>query len=55
MDGQPFFPVTRPIDPGTLTVLREEIVPFLHRFGLASLQELTATSLSSSPTTQPLI
>jgi hypothetical protein len=28
--GSPFSLVTRPIDPGTLTVLREEIVPFLH-------------------------
>jgi hypothetical protein len=29
MDGQPFFLVTRPVDPGILTVLREEIVPRL--------------------------
>jgi hypothetical protein len=27
MDGQPFFLVTRPVDPGILGVLREEIVP----------------------------
>jgi hypothetical protein len=31
MDGQPFFLVTRPIDPGILTMLREEIVPRLER------------------------
>ena len=31
MDGQPFFLVTRPVDPGILTVLREEIVPRLER------------------------
>lgn len=29
MDGQPFFVVTKPIDPGLLTVLRESIVPRL--------------------------
>ena len=31
MDGQPFFVVTRPVDPGLLGVLREEIVPRLER------------------------
>jgi hypothetical protein len=31
MDGQPFFVVTRPVDPGLITVLREEIVPRLER------------------------
>ena len=31
MDGQPFFVVTRPVDPGILSVLREEIVPRLKR------------------------
>lgn len=30
MDGQPFFVVTQPIDPGLLTVLREHIVPRLN-------------------------
>lgn len=29
MDGQPFFVVTKPVDPGLLTVLREDIVPRL--------------------------
>lgn len=29
MDGQPFFVVSRPVDPGLLRVLREEIVPRL--------------------------
>jgi len=29
MDGQPFFVVTQPVDPGLLTVLREHIVPRL--------------------------
>jgi hypothetical protein len=29
MDGQPFFVVTKPVDPGLLTVLRESIVPRL--------------------------
>ena len=29
--AQPFFLVTRPVDPGILTVLREEIVPRLER------------------------
>lgn len=29
MDGQPFFVVTQPVDPGLLTVLREHIVPQL--------------------------
>lgn len=29
MDGQPFFVVTKPVDPGLLTVLRENIVPRL--------------------------
>jgi len=29
MDGQPFFVVSRPVDPGLLQVLREEIVPRL--------------------------
>jgi biotin operon repressor len=29
MDGQPFFVVTQPVDPGLLTVLRETIVPRL--------------------------
>jgi hypothetical protein len=41
MDGQPFFLVTRPVDPGLLTVLRgygsvvgpqSAGVPFIHRF-----------------------
>jgi len=31
MDGQPFFVVTRPVDPGILEVLREDIVPRLER------------------------
>lgn len=31
MDGQPFFMVNRPVDPGLLTVLEEEIVPRLER------------------------
>lgn len=31
MDGQPFFVVTRPIDPGLITVLCEEIVPRLEK------------------------
>jgi hypothetical protein len=31
MDGQPFFVVTRPVDPGILEVLREDIVPRLLR------------------------
>ncbi len=31
MDGQPFFVVTRPLDPGILQVLREDIVPRLER------------------------
>jgi hypothetical protein len=31
MDGQPFFVVTHPVDPGILSVLREEIVPRLER------------------------
>lgn len=31
MDGQPFFVVTRPVDPGILQVLREDIVPRLER------------------------
>lgn len=31
MDGQPFFHVTRPVDPGMLAVLRDEIVPRLER------------------------
>jgi hypothetical protein len=29
LDGRPFFVVTRPVDPGLLTVLREDIVPRL--------------------------
>jgi hypothetical protein len=29
LDGQPFFLVTRPVDPGMLTVIREQIVPQL--------------------------
>lgn len=29
MDGQPFFVVTKPVDPGLLTVLRDSIVPRL--------------------------
>lgn len=29
MDGQPFFVVTRPVDPGLIAVLREEIIPRL--------------------------
>jgi hypothetical protein len=29
MDGQPFFVITQPVDPGLLTVLREHIVPRL--------------------------
>ena len=29
LDGQPFFVVTQPVDPGLLTVLREQIVPRL--------------------------
>jgi hypothetical protein len=29
MDGQPFFVVSRPVDPGLLSVLREDIVPRL--------------------------
>jgi len=29
MDGQPFFVVTKPVDPGLLTVLREDFVPRL--------------------------
>jgi hypothetical protein len=29
MDGQPFFVVTQPVDPGLLAVLREQIVPRL--------------------------
>lgn len=29
MDGQPFFVVTKPVDPGLLTVLRENFVPRL--------------------------
>lgn len=31
MDGQPFFMVNRPVDPGLLSVLEEEIVPRLER------------------------
>jgi hypothetical protein len=31
MDGQPFFVVTRPVDPGIQQVLREDIVPRLER------------------------
>jgi hypothetical protein len=31
MDGQPFFMVNQPVDPGLLTVLEEEIVPRLER------------------------
>ena len=31
MDGQPFFVVTRPVDPGILQALREDIVPRLER------------------------
>jgi hypothetical protein len=31
MDGQPFFVVTREVDPGLLTALREDIVPRLER------------------------
>ena len=31
MDGQPFFVVTRPVDPGMISVLRDEIVPRLER------------------------
>ena len=29
LDGQPFFLVTRTVDPGMLTVIREQIVPQL--------------------------
>lgn len=29
MDGQPFFVVTKPVDPGLLTVLRKDVVPRL--------------------------
>jgi hypothetical protein len=31
MDGQPFFMVNKPVDPGLLTVLEEEIVPRLEQ------------------------
>ena len=31
MDGQPFFVVTRPVDPGMISVLRDDIVPRLER------------------------
>ena len=29
MDGQPFFVVTQPVDPGMLNVLRQSIIPRL--------------------------
>lgn len=31
MDGQPFFMVNKPVDPGLLTVLEEDIIPRLER------------------------
>lgn len=43
LDGRPFFVVTRAVDPGLLTVLREDIVPRL----------LAATPVSVIATAQP--
>lgn len=49
MDGQPFFVVTQPVNPGLLTVLREEIVPRLKQEvpGQPSAAELAADPLLS--------
>jgi hypothetical protein len=47
MDGQPFFVVTRPVDDGLLSVLKEEIVPRLQTEvpGQAGAEELAADPL----------
>jgi hypothetical protein len=47
MDGQPFFVVTRPVDDGLLSVLKEEIVPRLQTEvpGQPGVEELAADAL----------
>jgi len=49
MDGRPFFVVSRPVDPGLLGVLREDIVPRLlaDAPGQPSAEALAAEPLSS--------
>ncbi|MDZ4170296.1 MAG: hypothetical protein U1E26_11680 [Coriobacteriia bacterium] len=47
MDGQPFFLVTQPVDPGLIRVLEDEILPRLEREvpGQATAEELKADRL----------
>jgi len=46
MDGQPFFVVTHPVDPGMISVLREKIVP---RLELEAPGQPDAAALESDP------
>ena len=46
LDGRPFFVVTRPVDPGLLTVLREDIVPGLLARPAAPLAVETVSAVS---------
>ena len=49
MDGRPFFVVSRPVDPGLLSVLREDIVPRLLAYAAdqPSVEALAADRLLS--------